>query len=258
MIDSDPGPIIRAKIKWNGFMSQEVIEAAKAVNGTGYPSCGLLAFTKLEQHLFKSLKPGGKEATPILGGMTRITLWQDLVLAGPILGAPQAAMVLELLSRKGVREFISLGWCGSLTPDLKWGDIVLPIEALAEEGTSAHYQCQEGPSGPDQDLVRQLASSLTELDFGFTKGKVWTTDAPYRETKDQVTSHARAGCLAVDMETSAIINVCAFRKLSWAGLMVVSDELWGEKWRPGFKSAELKTGLTQAATAILRTMASRH
>jgi uridine phosphorylase len=236
-------------------MSQEVVGSSIPVNGPGFPARGILAFTKLERHIFKSLKPGGEEVAPILGGLTRVTVWKDLVLAGPVLGAPQAAMVLEILSRRGVREFLSLGWCGSLTPELKWGDIIMPLLALSEEGTSAHYRCPEGAMGPDPALAQRLAGSLTELDFRFTSGKVWTTDAPYRETRDKVRNHTLAGCLAVDMETSAVISVCRFRKLSWAGLMVVSDELWGEKWRPGFKSAELKSGLTHAATAILRTAA---
>ena len=236
-------------------MSLEIFDAPGALSSPGFPGRAILAFTKLERKIFKSLKPGGEEIAPILGGQTGLTAWKDLLLAGPILGAPQAAMVLEILSRKGVKEFLSLGWCGSLTPELKWGDIVMPLLAYSEEGTSAHYRCQEGPVGPDPALAQRLAGCLTELDARFTSGKVWTTDAPYRETRDQVAVHAQAGCLAVDMETSAVINVCRFRKLSWAGLMVVSDELWGEKWRPGFKSAELKTGLTQAATAILRTMA---
>ncbi len=63
--------------------------------------------------------------------------------------------------------------------------------------------------------------------------------------------HAADGVLAVDMETSALMAVAAFRKLRWAGLMVVSDELWGEAWRPGFRSPELKRGLETAASVIM-------
>ena len=59
------------------------------------------------------------------------------------------------------------------------------------------------------------------------------------------------GLLAVDMETTALMTVARFRKLAWAGLLVVSDELWGEKWRPGFSSLELKTGLTKAVEVIM-------
>jgi len=209
-----------------------------------------LAFTRKELKIFRSMRPGGRERAPIFG-LTKLTAWADLILAGPILGAPHAAMVLEHLSRRGVRSFLSLGWCGSLRPELVWGDIVLPVSAWSEEGTSAHYPLTDGPAEADHELGGRLAQTLNELGYKFQTGRVWSTDAPFRETRDKVKKYAAEGMLAVDMETSALMTVARFRGLAWAGLLVVSDELWGEKWRPGFESAQLEDGLTKAARAVL-------
>jgi len=218
--------------------------------GPSRPDRAVLAFTRKELKIFRSMRPGGRELKPIFG-LTELTAWPDLILAGPILGAPQAAMVLEHLSRRGVRTFLSLGWCGSLRPELVWGDIVLPVSALSEEGTSAHYPLQDGPAGADPELAGRLTENLNELGYKFRDGRVWSTDAPFRETRDKAKKYAADGMLAVDMETSALMTVARFRGLAWAGLLVVSDELWGEKWRPGFESAELEDGLTKAARAVL-------
>ena len=216
-----------------------------------WPRQAVLAFTRKELNILKRIKPGGQSRKPLFGGMTTITTWPDLVLAGPILGAPQAAMTMERLSREGVRNFISLGWCGSLQPDLVWGDIVMPETALSEEGTSAHYPLYGVPPEGDPVLTGRLSEAMKRRGIRFRKGRVWTTDAPFRETRDKVEQYSAQGVLAVDMETSAIMTVARFRGLSWAGLMVVSDELWGEKWRPGFKSRELREGLTRAAEVIM-------
>lgn len=184
-------------------------------------------------------------------GLTEVTAWPDLILAGPILGAPHAAMVVEYMSRKGVDSFLSLGLCGSLQPGLVWGDLVVPETALSEEGTSALYALDDGPAGADPGLLGRLTRALTGKGHDFQTGRVWSTDAPYRETRDKVERHARSGILAVDMETSALMTVARFRNLAWAGLMVVSDELWPGKWRPGFKSPEFKAGLARAVEAVL-------
>ncbi|MEW6267298.1 MAG: nucleoside phosphorylase [Thermodesulfobacteriota bacterium] len=228
------------------------LQASSSEGNEPYPRLAVLAFTRQELKIIRSLKGGGREMKPLLGGMTSVTFWPDLVLAGPMIGAPQAAMVMEILFRRGVSSFISLGWCGSLQERLRWGDIVLPDAALSEEGTSAHYPLADGQARPDEELKSRLASALESLGGRYTAGPVWTTDAPYRETKAVIQKHAAAGLLAVDMETSALMTVARFRRLVWAGLLVVSDELWGPSWRPGFESDELTAGLTAAAQAIMK------
>ncbi len=215
------------------------------------PGRAILAFTRKELKIFRALKAGGRDAG-LLFGQTSLTAWDDLLLAGPILGAPQAAMVLENLRRRGVKSYLSLGWCGSLQPELTWGDIVLPDRGVSEEGTSALYPIDEAAAFPDEGLSGELSGAMKKNGLDFTPGPVWSTDAPYRETRDKVLRYAGQGVLAVDMETSAVITVARFHGLAWSGLLVVSDELWGEKWRPGFNSRELNNGLKRAAETILQ------
>ena len=139
-------------------MSDELFTYHENRDKKEHPGRALLAFTRLELKIIKSFLPEGREKSPFLGGMTKVTMWPDLVLAGPILGAPQAVMVMELLLRRGVTGFYSLGLCGSLQPGLVWGDIVLPRAGLSEEGTSVHYPLEGVPAEPDRELFKKTGT----------------------------------------------------------------------------------------------------
>jgi len=43
-------------------------------------------------------------------------------------------------------------------------------------------------------------------------GTVWTTDAPYRETQEQLNSHAATGVLAVEMQAASLFAFSAARR----------------------------------------------
>jgi uridine phosphorylase len=156
-----------------------------------------------------------------------------IALAGPILGAPQAVLILEKMIALGVRKFIAAGWCGSLRKQVQIGDIVLPADAISEEGTSSHYP--GAACAPSGALIESLRFSLTSSDLKIHEGTVWTTDAPFRETHAKLKAFQSQGVLCVDMETSALFTVSRFRGTDFAAVLVVSDDLSGTKWVHGFR-----------------------
>jgi uridine phosphorylase len=174
-----------------------------------------------------------------------------LTLAGPMVGAPQAVMVIEKLIALGATRIWVAGWCGSLQPDLKIGDLVIPTRAHSEEGTSAHYPVPGRRPESDARLNGHLQDALKMKGLPFRAGEVWTTDAPYRETLEKVARYQRRGVLAVEMEISALMTVALFRAVSLAALLVVSDELFDLKWKPGFSDPLLEKGARAAAETLL-------
>ena len=174
-----------------------------------------------------------------------------VTLAGPFLGAPHAAMGLEKLIALGVRRVLMMGWCGSLQPSLKIGDLVIPTHAIPEEGTSPHYPTALKNPPSDAGLNRILENILKEKKTPFTKGPVWTTDAIYRETPEKVKTFQQQNILAVEMEISALLAVSSFRSVKLAALLVVSDELFELKWRPGFSHSRLKERSRTVAEVLL-------
>ena len=159
--------------------------------------------------------------------------------AGPMVGAPMAAMTLEKLIALGGKRFIVYGWCGGLQQSLTVGDLLIPTRAASEEGTSPHYPSEQPPAA-SQTLRRQLTDHFAAIGVNTVTGPVWTTDAPYRETRQKVTSYAEQGILAVEMEFAALAAVAAFRGVELAAALLVSDELWRQQWTPGFQRKDFR------------------
>lgn len=154
---------------------------------------------------------------------------------GTPLGAPQAAIVLERLIAMGARKILAFGCCGSLQADLQIGHLVVPTDALSEEGTSAHYPLPEGVEAKGDEKISELCVEKgKEKNMKTVAGKVWTTDALFRETRGKVERYGEMGLLAVEMEMSAIFTIARYRKVRLGSLMVVSDELSSLKWKTGF------------------------
>jgi purine-nucleoside phosphorylase len=175
-----------------------------------------------------------------------------LTLCGPFLGAPQAVMGMEKLIALGARRIWVLGWCGSIQPDLRVGDLLLPTDAVSEEGTSQHYPIGGKKAGSDQELTSILGKALAREGQSCRTGAVWTTDAPYRETASKVAEYSHKGILAVEMEMSALMTLSVYRSVRLAGLLVVSDELGDLKWRPGFRDPRFKAMSRFAAEFLFR------
>lgn len=172
-------------------------------------------------------------------------------LAGPAVGAPMAVMCLEKLIALGAKDIILYGWCGSLVPALKALDILVPTWALSEEGTSGHYEAGDRPQ-PDPELRHRLAVHCRRSGRACSAGPVWTTDAPYRETRAKVQQYGAEGIVAVDMEYSALCTVAAYRGVRLAACMLVSDELWRPHWQPQYSRPEFRA----RSGAVLRSLCS--
>lgn len=172
-------------------------------------------------------------------------------LCGPFLGAPQAVMGMEKLIVLGARRIWALGWCGSLQPDLRLGDLIVPTDAVSEEGTSQHYPVGGKKPATDEQLNRLLGRALAGEGHPFRTGTVWTTDAPYRETQLKVKAYREKGVLAVEMEMSALMTLAVYRSVRLAALLVVSDELSGLSWHAGFKDPRFENMSHFAAECLL-------
>jgi uridine phosphorylase len=173
-----------------------------------------------------------------------------------MLGAPQTVLVLEKLIALGVTEVIAVGWCGSLQPYVGIGDLILPTGAYSEEGTSQHYPLADPWPGPAPGLLDALRQALTQGTPTVHEGRVWSTDAPFRETFKKVIEYQQTGALAVDMETSALFTVASFRRIRMAAALVVSDDLSSLKWVHGFRDPGFMRSREELIRSVLMAVSS--
>jgi uridine phosphorylase len=139
------------------------------------------------------------------------------------IGGPYAVLVAEQLAAAGARVIVGLTSAGRVLGSLPIPSLVIATSAVRDEGTSFHYlppgKCIEAPGGiPDF-----LESELMRLGGPVTRGPVWTTDAPYRETRLQLEAHAAAGVLAVEMQAASLFSFARRREFPVAVVAQVSN-----------------------------------
>ena len=108
----------------------------------------------------------------------------------------------------GADKFILFGSAGSLDQEKTAGKYVIPTEAYRDEGMSYHYaEPADYITVKNADKMEGLFKSF---DLPYIKGRVWTTDAIYRETRNMVAARKAEGCIAVEMELAGVQAVCDF------------------------------------------------
>lgn len=78
--------------------------------------------------------------------------------------------------------------------------------------------------------MEMLTRLLDKMHVTYTVGKVWTTDAFYRETVEKVKRRKMQGCICVDMECSANAAVAQFRDRNLIQFFYAADNLDAEEW----------------------------
>jgi uridine phosphorylase len=177
-----------------------------------------------------------------------------LFIAGPAIGAPAATLVMEKLIALGAQRIILMGWCGAVDRGYSIGDIVIPGNAVSGEGTSQYY-CDGGQRPPSLQTAEFLQEMMSTQKLDWKGGTIWSTDAPYRESRKYLAElYGRQKVIGVDMEFAALCNVAGFRGIDFAAILLVSDEIMGEAWRPGFK----KTVFTERSRLLIRLLLQAH
>ncbi len=147
------------------------------------------------------------------------------------IGAPIAAGFMEEYAVRGVKTFVAIGSAGSLNP-MTQDSIIVPTQAYRDEGTSMHYAPQNSPWINVQS-AQELDWILDDLQVPRVLGKVWSTDAFYRETPSAVKAMKEQNVLCVDMECAAIMAVAQYLKVKAYQMMFSTDRLDKGIWEAG-------------------------
>ena len=195
-----------------------------------------VAITAFSNHTYSELLrvTGAKPRTVIKGGCDvdvftferngkRIAIYKSPV------GAPAAVATMEEVIAAGVEHVVAFGICGALvhTPPQTF---IVPDRAYRDEGTSYHYM-------PPSEYIELTNSArvkklLDDSGINTLVGGAWTTDGFYRETRTRADELKAKGCIAVDMECSALQAAANFRKKQFYTFFITADSLAGEQWQP--------------------------
>ena len=154
-------------------------------------------------------------------------------------GAPACVGTIEdSLEELKTNKYIIFGGAGCLNKEIAHGKVMIPTEAYRDEGTSYHY-------APASDYIKVknadiVADFMKGNNIPYIKGKTWTTDAFFRETRNNFQKHKDDGCISVEMECSALQAVCDFRNLNLYMFFTSGDLLDAPEWDKRHKDEELK------------------
>ena len=145
-------------------------------------------------------------------------------------GAPAAATCIEDIHAIGCNKFIVFGNCGVLDKNIEDLAIIIPTNAIRDEGLSSHYLEYNKTIKLNEKYGSLLKDILNQKNYSFIEGTTWTTDAFYRETKDKVADMKSLGVICVEMEAAALQAVCDFRNIDLITFFYAADNLDSDYW----------------------------
>ncbi len=145
-------------------------------------------------------------------------------------GAPACVAGLEEIIAMGAQKIVLFGCCGILDESATKGKIILPAAAVRDEGTSQYYLPHSDEIEADGECLKAAKNFLTDYNIPFVCGKVWTSDAIYRETPALIAKRKAQGCLGVEMECAAAMAVARFRNVPFVQFLFGADNLDGEAY----------------------------
>ncbi|HKY51560.1 MAG TPA: nucleoside phosphorylase [Candidatus Limnocylindria bacterium] len=146
------------------------------------------------------------------------------------IGAPAATNLAEELIAWGAKRLVILSLGGGLQPQLAPGSLVLCDRAVRDEGTSYHYLPPARDVAASAALVARISRAMDARALAHVTGATWSTDAPYRETREEAASYQSEGVQTVDMESAGVFAAAQVRGVDAASVLIVGDSLAGPRW----------------------------
>ncbi len=139
------------------------------------------------------------------------------------MGCPSAAIVIEELVQLGVKRLLRVGTCGGLQADLRLGDLIVAISAVAADSTAQHLVSEPHTPTADWELVHGAVHAAKELGKPVRVGPIVSSDLFYNPDDGQYSRWSDRGILAVEMEAAVLFTLGALRKVKTGCLLTVSD-----------------------------------
>src|SRR6188474_838976 len=144
------------------------------------------------------------------------------------IGGPYSVLIAEQLWAAGAKLIVGLTSAGRVSPNLPLPSIVVVNDAIRDEGTSLHYVAPtQSLRTPTQRIVEPLIAELSAIAPHVCQGRVWTTDAPYRETREQLAYWATQNVLAVEMQAASLFAFGEARRAPVGVVALVSNSVDG-------------------------------
>lgn len=216
----------------SAFTPERLMDAVRAERGLANEAVPALCVLDFDGDLSDRLAEEGV-TSPMVSWACFHTSMRVMALDGlscgivpRTIGGPYAVLVAEQLCAAGAKLVVGITSAGRISSSLPLPSIVVVDEAVRDEGTSLHYMPPSATvAAPTPGLVDLLVRELSTLPSAVCRGAVWTTDAPYRETSEQLRLWAETGVLAVEMQAASLFAFGHARGAPVAMVALVSNSV---------------------------------
>ena len=140
----------------------------------------------------------------------------DVAVVSTGMGTGSAEIIMHELLSAGVTRMLRVGSCGSLSPRVQPGGVVIVSGAVRDEMTSRHYAPIELPALSDPRVVAALSAAAVDIGLGgvttvglcHTKASLYAREFGEGPAGEQNRAYqawlARCGVISSEMEASAL------------------------------------------------------
>jgi len=238
------------------FRAEDLVEAVRQQRGKGNGSIPPLGVLEFDGDLIDKLIARGevRRCADWPCFHTDMWLWpKDEPRCGIVartIGGPYTVLIAEQMAVCGMQAVVGLASAGRIGRELPLPGIVVADEAVRDEGTSLHYLAPSETVKADHVLAESLAGAMATVGLPVRQGLIWTTDAPYRETRSQIDHWASRGVLAVEMQAASLFAFGRARGVSTGLVAHVTNatDHDGEPFHKGPEDADVAilAGIAQA------------
>jgi uridine phosphorylase len=109
----------------------------------------------------------------------------------------------------------------------------------------------------DSALAETLLKTIQAHGGKCWQGTTWTTDAPFRETVEEIQQYQSEGVKTVEMESAGLFTVGQVRNIPTASVVIGMDKLAGYRWQVPERLHDILKSLELVYAASLDVLKSR-
>ncbi len=164
-------------------------------------------------------------------------------------GESGALMLAEELSAVGVERIVAIGAVGSLSDDLKIGDVVIIEKASSQSDVGKVYDHVENEVFTSKEQNKKIKEIFEQNKIKSSSVKTLSVPTIYRETEEEIEKAKENNISVIEMEAFSLALVFSLRNVQFSSVGCVSDVLGDKKW--GFEN-DFKTVFDVLKTTFLK------
>ncbi|MDY5912991.1 MAG: purine-nucleoside phosphorylase [Inconstantimicrobium porci] len=160
-------------------------------------------------------------------GFTGTYKGRRISVQGTGMGVPSISIYsTELISEYGVKNLIRVGTAGSMQENVKVRDIVISMSSCTDSSVNKNrFDGMDYAPTASFNLLKTAYDTSIAHNITPKVGTIFTSDNFYNDKKDAWKKWANYGCLAIEMETSALYTIAAKFKVNALTILTISDSL---------------------------------